>query len=114
MQIIIGNSIGVNRTSTLGGGPFEYTAIDNNFSMEFDAASSEYIDCGYFPQFSGATKSSFSFWLNRTTTSPNHIFGINVSSFNRIGCTIVSDTINFYIGGINGFITNFITTNGDV
>jgi hypothetical protein len=63
MQIIIGNSIGVNRTSTLGGGPFEYTAIDNNFSMEFDGVD-EYVSLGT-PSFLNATSEfTSSLWFN--------------------------------------------------
>ena len=61
MQIIIGNSIGVNRTSTLGGGPFEYTAIDNNFSMEFDGTN--YMDLGDNPPI--FTNFSLSFWYKQ-------------------------------------------------
>ncbi|MEE9439355.1 MAG: LamG domain-containing protein [Saprospiraceae bacterium] len=64
MQIIIGNSIGVNRTSTLGG-EFEYTAIDNNFSMEFDRAAGDYMTTGInIPTDSDIT---VSFWVKGNT-----------------------------------------------
>jgi len=63
MQIIIGNSIGVNRTSTLGGGPFEYTAIDNNFSMEFDGVS-DYVDIGNGISFNYNDPFTISTWVN--------------------------------------------------
>ena len=64
MQIIIGNSIGVNRTSTLGGGPFEYTAIDNNFSMEFDGTN--YIDVGNPSELQITGALSISAWVKFT------------------------------------------------
>ena len=62
MQIIIGNSIGVNRTSTLGGDPFEYTSIDNNYSMEFDGAG-DYINCSNDPSLS-SENFTIAVWIN--------------------------------------------------
>jgi len=68
MQIIIGNSIGVNRTSTLGGNPFEYTPIDNNYSMEFDG-SSDYIDAGQISAMNGTSDYTISLWFNADGTA---------------------------------------------
>ncbi len=68
MQIIIGNSIGVNRLG--GAGPFEYTPIDNNYSMEFDGVD-QYIDLGsgldYFDY--NANGWTISFWQKNTDTN---------------------------------------------
>jgi hypothetical protein len=55
------------RVNTSGSaGPLEYTAIDNNFSMEFDGTN--YIDCGTLPYFTTPqTSFSISFWFNLNT-----------------------------------------------
>jgi hypothetical protein len=55
--------------ATGGGGPFEYTAIDNNFSMEFDAASSEYIDAGQISAMDGTADYTISLWFKPVGSS---------------------------------------------
>lgn len=47
-----------------GGGAFEYTAIDNNFSMLFDTASSSYIQLDPTPNTGDI---SVSFWVKYST-----------------------------------------------
>ena len=58
MQIIIGNSIGVNRTSTLGGGGGGFS---NTKSLAFDGVD-ESISVFDMPVLNTATELTFSFW----------------------------------------------------
>ncbi len=88
MQIIIGNSIGVNRTSTLGG-EFEYTAIDNNFSMEFDGVD-DYVDLVEIaPRFVTSTGDantepwSVSMWVNFDASANNVFIQLPLGTINR-------------------------------
>ena len=108
MQIIIGNSIGVNRTSTLGGDPFEYTAIDNNFSMEFDGTEDLVVAT---PTGLGITDAiTISAWVK---TPINWNGGPNP----RIG-TVVSEELGWQLrfrgGGIDTFGIVIYNTDGSV
>ena len=69
----LSNLPGVSRPGGGGGGAFEYTAIDNSFSMEFDGANS-YFNAGT-DLFTGSTISSISIscWIKSTVGSGNAI-----------------------------------------
>ena len=85
-----------------GGGAFEYTAIDNSFSMEFDGASS-YITAGTTlgdslgSSYTGSI--TFSTWIRPDITNGNDgIFSIsNLSnSYGAISIMIASNTLYVY------------------
>jgi hypothetical protein len=79
----------------------------------FDFNNSEIINCGYLDFLSNATKATFSFWLNRETSYPNQVFGVQSSSSDRMGFVLQSDnTAAFHINSIVSSISNFITSNG--
>lgn len=63
-----------------GGDPFEYTAIDNNFSMEFDGTN--YVNCGNDSSlYPGTGDMSYSFWVNPDVLSGYQtLYGIIGSS----------------------------------
>ena len=65
-----------------GGGPFEYTAIDNSFSMEFDGTSS-YMN---IDQTVYSSSFSFSFWIKPASVSSDALIGyfLNNSNFIRL------------------------------
>ena len=84
-----------------GGGAFEYTAIDNSFSMEFDGISSYYygpmlgdlIDLGQY-----TSKFSISCWIYAPAPQYKGICG--ASSFsNGLRIYTYQNTIYFGIGG---------------
>jgi len=58
-----------NDEAATGGSPFEYTPIDNNYSMEFDGTN--YIDCGDFSVYDTGDL-SFSIWVYKTVNLPNN------------------------------------------
>ena len=60
---VIANLPGPSRPG--GGGPFEYTPIDNSFSMEFDGAES-YFQGPDISSLDNASAFSISFWFKPT------------------------------------------------
>jgi len=62
----IANLPGPSRPGGGGGGPFEYTAIDNNFSMEFDGTN--YLNAGNDPALQLTSDISISCWFKTSTT----------------------------------------------
>jgi len=68
------------RVNTSGAaGPFEYTPIDNNYSMEFDGTN--YIDTGLNLSFASVPNFSISYWIktDATLTNYNSYFAIAVN-----------------------------------
>ena len=59
----ISNLPGPSRPGGGGGGAFEYTAIDNSYSMKFDQASNSYFEITD-EIFGGATAFTISVWCN--------------------------------------------------
>jgi hypothetical protein len=58
------------RVNTSGAaGAFEYTPIDNNYSMEFDG-SSTYIDAGQISAMNGTADYTISLWFNADGSAP--------------------------------------------
>ena len=89
MQIIIGNSIGVNRLG--GAGPFEYTPIDNNYSMEFDGVD-DYISVPSFT--TSGDDLTISLWLKAE----------NLGSGDPNGAFVYGDANNFIYYNLNEVI----------
>jgi hypothetical protein len=48
-----------------------FTSGYSPYALDFDAASSDYIDCGNVPELNGVTQMSFSIWFNNQTPSNN-------------------------------------------
>jgi hypothetical protein len=88
--------------STGGGGAFEYTAIDNNFSMEFDGTAS-YFQGPDISSLDNASAFSISFWFKPNTLSVNHrIMSKYFDSNNRTTLSLFTTTfsINVSRGGL--------------
>ena len=86
--------------------------IANNYSMNFDSASSDYIDAGVIQELRNATAATFSCWLYRDNT-PEQLFGVNISSTNRLGLEIKStNQLRFHVNTVRAEVDNFITSNG--
>jgi len=88
MFTTIGVGIGTIFRSVKGdsGGAFEYTAIDNNFSMEFDG-NDTYIDAGFLEPLSQVTNYTISMWIKPSQVPPSGtqaIFSFYSNSSNRI------------------------------
>jgi len=71
-----------------GGGvipPFEYTAIDNSFSMKFDGNDAFY-DAGFIPELSQVSNYTISMWINPDSvpSTTQAIFSFYSNSNNRI------------------------------
>jgi len=70
----------------LGGDePFEYTAIDNSFSMKFDGNDAFY-DAGFIPELSQVSNYTISMWINPDSvpSTTQAIFSFYSNSNNRI------------------------------
>jgi len=96
MGITLGNIFGIaNKTGSVelgdptiagivkkgGAPPFEYTAIENNYSMTFDGTSGYVVAPIPGDAFKFATIRSFSFWVKTTSTSLQPLFsGIGPTS----------------------------------
>ena len=75
----LSNLPGVSRPGGGGGGAFEYTAIDNSFSMEFDGTSS-YFDLGVdLSSFTDITASTWVRW-NSFANTYHYIFSAGTGS----------------------------------
>ena len=68
-----------------GGGAFEYTAIDNSFSMKFDGNDAFY-DTGFIPELSQVSNYTISMWINPDSvpSTTQAIFSFYSNSNNRI------------------------------
>ena len=79
------------RVNTSGAaGPFEYTAIDNNFSMEFDGVSDS-IDAGDFSLYDNGDFYA-SLWINTSSTRSTTDYVLsNCGSGTKAGFDIVID-----------------------
>ena len=73
-----------------GGSAFEYTAIDNSFSMEFDGVSS-YYDLGNIDSISNVSQFTISTWIN-----PNTIAGSDKEIFTTANSTSESIVLNLF------------------
>jgi hypothetical protein len=67
----LSNLPGPSRPGGGGGGAFEYTAIDNSFSMEFDGAQS-YFQGSDITSLDNASAFSISFWFKPNALNVNH------------------------------------------
>ncbi len=69
--------------------------IDNNFAMEFDAASSQYIDAP-ITALNSIANFTISFWGKRSTTSTVFGVGSKNSATNRMFLSWYSDNIVYF------------------
>ena len=97
---IIANLPGSSRPG--GGGAFEYTAIDNSFSIEFDGAAS-YFNAGSSLGLIGTGVRTFSVWLKTSTTSTQTVLGTRDVNTNGWVIQIELNSILFFnvLGGAN-------------
>ena len=77
--------------------------IANNFSMEFDSASSQYIDAGSSIGIIGTETRTFSVWLKTSTTSTQTVLGTRDVNTNGWVIQIELNSILFFnvLGGAN-------------
>jgi hypothetical protein len=74
------------RSTGGGGSAFEYTAIDNSFSMEFDG-NDTYIDAGFLQPLSQVTNYTISMWIKPSQVPPANtqaVFSFYQSNGGRI------------------------------
>jgi hypothetical protein len=104
MFIGIGGSIpqiadlpGPSRPGGGGGGAFEYTAIDNSFSMKFDGTAFMQVGGNIF---NGFTAVAVSMWVNPSLQgiydAPLNYYSFANGGNNKIGFSYVSSTNNYF------------------
>lgn len=79
-RITYGYSLYNGIVKSSGSGPFEYTAIDNTYSMEFDGTS-DYMITGLDLSFASVPNFSISYWIktDATLTNFNSYFAVAVN-----------------------------------
>jgi len=96
-----------------GGGAFEYTAIDNSFSMEFDGTAS-YFQGSDITSLDNASAFSISFWFKPNALNVNHrIMSKYTDSNQRTSLSLFSTTfsINISRNGLKTGTTTYPTQN---
>lgn len=96
-----------------GGSAFEYTPIDNNFSMEFDGAQS-YFQGSDISSLDNASAFSISFWFKPNVLNVSHrIMSKYLDSNNRTTLSLftTSFSINISRGGLKTGTTTYPTQN---
>lgn len=100
--MFLGNTITVPNIVNLpgqagGGGAFEYTAIDNSFSMEFDGSSSIYF-AGDIDTLNAVTSFSISVWIKPTVVpvpTTQYIFSKYFANGDRIEIYVAGGGVVF-------------------
>ena len=89
-RITYGYSLYNGIVKSSGSGPFEYTAIDNNFSMEFDGTGDS-VDAGDFSLYDNGDFSA-SLWINTSSTRSTTDYVLsNSGSGSKAGIDIIID-----------------------
>ena len=94
-----------------GGGAFEYTAIDNSFSMEFDGAES-YFQGSDITSLDNASAFSISFWFKPNVLNVSHrIMSKYKGTNDRTTVSLFNTTFNINIsnGGLKTGTTTYPT-----
>ena len=108
---VIANLPGPSRPG--GGGPFEYTPIDNSFSMEFDGAES-YFQGPDISSLDNASAFSISFWFKPNVLNVSHRIVSKYRGTNdRTSVSLFNTTFNINISrnGLKTGVTTYPTEN---
>tara|TARA_R100000388_G_scaffold5219_2_gene5429 strand:- start:4598 stop:5314 length:717 start_codon:yes stop_codon:yes gene_type:complete len=103
-------------TSRPGGGvgPFEYTAIDNSFSMEFDGSGSYYDADKALASLGNSYTGelTFSVWVKFNSAGNNGILSVTrfTNTTGQIGLVAFTNKVRFFINGYAWYKEATVTT----